>query len=163
VLKGLDKPIPPVATKGPAPSQEIVLNGEEVDILALPVPRYSPQDGGRYITPGIVVSEDPETGIPDIGHYRILLLTKNTFSYAAQPNHRWGKNLAKCAKLGVKPKAAVVIGCDPVLAYACQVQVPDDTDDWAMAGGLRGAPVELVKCKTNDLMVPATAEMVIEF
>ena len=163
VLAGLDKPIPPVEVKGQAPCQEVVLTGDDIDILKLPVPQYSPQDGGRYITPGVVVSTDPETGIPDIGHYRVLLLTKNTFSYAAQPNHRWGKHLAKCAKLGVKPKAAVVIGCDPVLAYACQVQVPDDTDDWALAGGLRGAPVELVKCKTNDLMVPATAEMVIEF
>ena len=55
-----------------------------------------------------------------------------------------------------------MIGVDPIIAYTCQVQVPDTTDDWALAGGLRGAPIELVKCKTCDVKVPATAEVVIE-
>ena len=127
------------------------------------MPQYSPKDGGPYITPGIVVSEDPETGVPDVGHYRFLILGKDTMSYSAQPFHRFGKNLAKCKKLGIVPKAALVIGVDPIIAYTCQVQVPDTTDDWALAGGLRGAPVELVKCKTCDVKVPATAEVVIEF
>ena len=61
------------------------------------------------------------------------------------------------------PKAALVIGVDPILAYTCQVQVPDDTNDWNVAGGLRGAPVELAQCITADLEVPATSEVVIEF
>ena len=117
----------------------------------------------RYITPGIVVSEDPETGVPDVGHYRFLILGKDTVSFSAQPFHRFGKNLAKCKKLGIVPKAALVIGVDPIIAYTCQVQVPDTTDDWALAGGLRGAPVELVECKTCDVKVPATSEVVIEF
>ena len=163
VLSGLDKPIPPVLVKGPAPCQDVVITGDDIDLTRLPVPQYSPKDGGPYITPGIVVSKDPETGVPDIGHYRVLILGKNTFSYSAQPFHRFGKNLAKCKKLGIVPKAALVIGVDPILAYTCQVQVPDDTNDWSLAGGFRGAPVELVRCKTSDLEVPATAEMVIEF
>jgi 4-hydroxy-3-polyprenylbenzoate decarboxylase/2,5-furandicarboxylate decarboxylase 1 len=65
--------------------------------------------------------------------------------------------------MGVTPKAALIIGVDPVLAYTCQVQVSDATNDWEIAGGLRGAPVELVRCKTCDIEVPATAEVVIEF
>src|SRR5262249_46543006 len=69
----------------------------------------------------------------------------------------------KCQKLGVTPRAALVIGVDPVLAYTCQVQATDTTNDWEVAGGLRGAPVELARCKTCDLDVPATAEVVIEF
>jgi 2,5-furandicarboxylate decarboxylase 1 len=109
------------------------------------------------------VSKDPETGIPDIGHYRFLVLDKNTLSYDAQPFHRFGKNISKCRRLGVVPRAAVVIGVDPVLAYTCQMQVPDTTNDWEIAGGIRGEPVELVRCKTIDLEVPATAEVVIEF
>ena len=72
-----------------------------------------------------MVSQDPETGVPDIGHYRFLILGKNTFSFSAQPFHRFGKNLAKCQKMGITPKAALVIGVDPILAYTCQVQVPD--------------------------------------
>ena len=163
VLAGLDKPIAPIMVKGPAPCHEVVIEGDDIDIRRLPVPQYSPKDGGPYITPGIVVSKDPETGVPDIGHYRVLILGKDTFSFSAQPFHRFGKNLAKCKKLGIVPKAALIIGVDPILAYTCQVQVPDDTNDWALAGGFRGAPVELTRCKTCDLEVPATSEFVIEF
>ena len=65
--------------------------------------------------------------------------------------------------MGVTPKAALIIGVDPILAYTCQVQVHDQTNDWAVAGGLRGAPVELTRCKTCDIEVPASSEVVIEF
>jgi 2,5-furandicarboxylate decarboxylase 1 len=163
VLTGLDNPIPPTAFAGKAPCQDEVITGEDIDIRRWPVPTYSPQDGGPYITPGIVVSKDPETGIPDIGHYRFLILGKDTVSFSAQPFHRFGKHLAKHKRLGSVPKAALVIGVDPILAYTCQVQVPDDTNDWNVAGGLRGAPVELAQCVTCDLEVPATSEVVIEF
>jgi 4-hydroxy-3-polyprenylbenzoate decarboxylase/2,5-furandicarboxylate decarboxylase 1 len=162
VLAGLDNPIAPTMTNGAAPCHEVVID-RDIDITRFPIPTYSPKDGGPYITPGIVVSKDPETGVPDIGHYRFLILGKDTFSFSAQPFHRFGKNLAKCQKMGVTPKAALVIGVDPILAYTCQVQVSDTTNDWEVAGGLRGAPVELARCKTCDLEVPATAEVVIEF
>src|SRR6266567_3181192 len=162
VLDGLENPIAPVVRNGGAPCHEVVIE-RDFDLTRFPIPTYSPKDGGPYVTPGIVVSKDPETGVPDIGHYRFLILGKDTFSFSAQPNHRFGKNLAKCQKMGVTPKAALVIGVDPVLAYTCQVQVPDTTNDWGIAGGLRGAPVELVRAKTCDIEVPATAEVVIEF
>jgi 2,5-furandicarboxylate decarboxylase 1 len=163
VLSGLDNPIAPKLSAAAAPCHEVLIEGRDIDITRFPIPTYSPKDGGPYITPGIVVSKDPETGIPDIGHYRFLILGKDRFSFSAQPNHRFGKNLAKCQRMGVTPKAALIIGVDPILAYACQVQVSDTTNDWEVAGGLRGAPVELTRCKTCDLEVPATAEVVIEF
>ncbi len=163
VLHGLDNPIPPRVIVGKPPCQDVVLTGGEIDLTRLPIPKYSPDDGGAYITAGIVVSVDPETGVPDIGHYRFLVLSKNTFSFSAQPFHRFGKNLAKYKRMGKKARAALVIGVDPVLAYTCQVQVSDTTDDWAVAGGLRGAPVDLARCVTSDLLAPATAEFVIEF
>ena len=163
VLAGLDKPIPPEFVNGAAPCHEVLIEGSAIDITRFPIPTYSPKDGGPYITPGIVVSKDPETGVPDIGHYRFLILGKDTFSFSAQPNHRFGKNLAKCQRMGITPRAALVIGVDPILAYACQVQATDTTNDWEVAGGLRGAPVELARCKTCDLEVPATSEVVIEF
>ena len=145
VLHGLDNPIPPTFAANGAPCHDEIIEGDAIDIRNFPVPQYSPKDGGPYITPGIVVSEDPETGVPDVGHYRFLILGKDTFSFSAQPFHRFGKNLAKCKKLGIVPKAALIIGVDPIIAYTCQVQVPDTTDDWALAGGLRGAPVELTQ------------------
>ncbi|MGZ8154495.1 MAG: UbiD family decarboxylase [Burkholderiales bacterium] len=162
VLAGLGNPVAPtLSSRGPC--HDVVITGRDIDITRFPIPQYSPKDGGPYITAGIVVSKDPENGIPDIGHYRFMLLGKDTMSFSAQPFHRFGKNLAKCQKMGVTPKAALVIGVDPILAYTCQVQVPDTANDWEIAGGLRGAPVKLTHCKTCDVEVPATSEVVIEF
>jgi 4-hydroxy-3-polyprenylbenzoate decarboxylase/2,5-furandicarboxylate decarboxylase 1 len=163
VLTGLDNPIAPRRFSGKPPCQEQTIAGDDIDLRRWPIPQYSPKDGGPYITPGIVVSQDPETGVPDIGHYRFLILGKNTVSFSAQPFHRFGKHLAKHRKAGTVPKAALVIGVDPILAYTCQVQVPDDTNDWNVAGGLRGAPVELARATQSDLEIPATAEVVFEF
>jgi 2,5-furandicarboxylate decarboxylase 1 len=98
VLDGLDNPIAPRMVKGPAPCHEVVITGDDIDINRFPIPTYSPKDGGPYITPGIVVSKDPETGVPDIGHYRFLILGKDTFSFSAQPFHRFGKNLANARR-----------------------------------------------------------------
>ncbi|HEY4261208.1 MAG TPA: UbiD family decarboxylase, partial [Schlesneria sp.] len=141
ILAGLARRIAPVVVED-APVHENILSGDAIDLTQLPVPRYSPDDGGPYITPGLVVSKDPETGIPDIGHYRFEVIDKTTLSYMAQPNHRFGKHIAKARRRGDKTfRAALVIGVDPILAYTGPIQVPDDTNDFEVAGGLRGAPV----------------------
>ena len=163
VLSGLDHPIAPVHVDGPAPCQEVVLTGADIDITKFPIPTYSPSDGGPFITAGIVVTTDPETGVTDIGHYRFQILGPDTMSFLAQPFHRFGKHIGKCRKLGIAPKAAILIGVDPILAYTCQVQSADTVNDWFVAGGLRGAPVELTRCRTIEESVPAHAEVVIEF
>ena len=163
ILNGLAHRIPPVVIED-APVHENVVLADDIDLSTLPVPKYSPDDGGPYITPGLVVSRDPETGVPDIGHYRFEIIDKQALSFLALPNHRFGKNLAKAVALGHKTfRAALVIGVDPMLAYTGPIQVPEDTNDFEVAGGLRGAPVELVKCRSIDLEVPAHAEFVIEF
>ncbi len=163
VLQGVDKPIGPSDFKGSAPCQEVVLTGDQIDLGKLPVPTYSPKDGGPYITAGIVVSENPETGIPDIGNYRFQIHGGKEMGLFSASNHRFGKNIAKATDMGVALHGAIVIGVDPVLAYSCQVQSSDATNDWFVAGGLRGSPVELVKAVSNDLKVPAYAEFIIEF
>ncbi len=163
LLSGLNRPIAPTLTSAAAPCHDVVLTGKDIDITRFPIPTYSPNDGGPYITAGIFVCKDPENGVTDIGHYRAQILGKDKFSFFAQPFHRFGKYLAKCRRLGVAAKGAMLVGVDPVLAYTCQVQTSDDTDDWHVAGGLRGAAVELARCKTVDLEVPATTEVVIEF
>lgn len=164
VHRGMSRPIDPRVTDlSEPPVHEVVLTGGEIDLGALPIPQYSERDGGRYITPGIVVSRDVEFDVFDLGHYRFQVMGKDTLSFLAQPFHRFGKNMQKAKDRGASFfEAAIVIGCDPVLAYTCQAQVPDSTDDYALAGGLRGEAVELVRCKTIDVMVPATAECVIE-
>jgi hypothetical protein len=122
---------------------ENVLTGDAVDLMKIPIPKYSPDDGGPCITAGItagiVASRDPETGVPDIGHYRFEVIDRTTLSFNALPNHRLGKHIAKARALGhTTYRAAIVIGVDPLLAYACPIQVPDDTDDYPVAGGPHG-------------------------
>jgi len=162
IMNGLAKPIPPI-TVTTGPTCENVLKGNDIDLSKLPIPKYSPLDGGPYITPGIVVSHDPETKITDLGNYRFEYIDKTTLSFLAQPSHRFGKNIAKAKKMGLKKyHAALVIGVDPILEYTCQFQSSDTTNDYDVAGGLRGAAVELIKCQMIDVVVPAASEFVLE-
>src|SRR3972149_1454788 len=108
-LSGLDKPVAPVMFSGKAPCQEVVLTGDAIDIRRFPIPTHSPKDGGPYITPSIVVSKDPETGVPDIGHYRFQVVGKDRLSFYALNFHRFGKNIAKCERLGVVLKGAILL------------------------------------------------------
>jgi 4-hydroxy-3-polyprenylbenzoate decarboxylase/2,5-furandicarboxylate decarboxylase 1 len=163
VLKGINNQVGPVDFKGTPPCQEVVLTGDAIDVTKLPVPTYSPKDGGAYITAGIVVSENPETGIPDIGNYRFQILGPREMGVFSASNHRFGKNIAHATAMGKELHGAVVIGVDPMTMFSCQVQSSDATNDWFVAGGLRGAPVELGRTVSNDLKVPARAEIVIEF
>jgi UbiD family decarboxylase len=162
VLRGMSTRIPPIVVAD-GPVHENILTGDAIDSSKLPIAKYSPDDGGRYITAGIIVSKDPETGIPDIGHYRFEVVDKQTFTFLALPNHRFARNMAKARSLGQTTfHAALLIGVDPVIAYTCPIQVPDGTNDFEVVGGMRGAALELVRCKTIDVEVPARAELVFE-
>jgi 4-hydroxy-3-polyprenylbenzoate decarboxylase/2,5-furandicarboxylate decarboxylase 1 len=162
ILHGMSTRIPPVVVAD-GPVHENVITGDAVDISKIPVAKYSPDDGGKYITAGIVVSKDPETGVPDIGHYRFEVVDTKTMTFLALPNHRFGRHIAKARRLGHKTyHAALLIGVDPAMAYTCPIQVPDGTNDFEVVGGMRGAALELVRCKTIDIEVPARAEMVFE-
>jgi 4-hydroxy-3-polyprenylbenzoate decarboxylase/2,5-furandicarboxylate decarboxylase 1 len=164
ILAGLAQRVAPRMCAGQAPAHDVVLTGPDADLTKLPIPTYSPDDGGPFITPGIVVSNDPETGVPDMGHYRFQILGPDTMSFLAQPFHRFGKHIVKARALGMtKYAAAIVLGVEPILAYTCTIQVPDGTNDFEVAGGLRGAPVELARARTIDVDVPAHSEIVIEF
>ena len=91
------------------------------------------------------------------------MIDNKTLSFLAQPNHRFGKHIEIAREKGLKTfQAALVIGVDPMIAYTCQFQLTDNTNDFDIAGGLRGSPVQLVQCKTIDLKVPAYAEFVLE-
>ena len=148
VLHGMSSRIPPVAVTD-APVHENVLTGDAIDTSKLPVAKYSPDDGGRYITAGIVVSKDPETGIPRIGHYRFEVVDKQTMTFLALPHHRFGRNLANCRLGHTTFPAALLIGVDPVIAYTCPMQVPDGTNDFEVVGGMRGAarPLQDHRCR----------------
>lgn len=154
------KPVKPVMVEG-GPVQENVLTGDEIDLYQFPVPKWNPLDGGRYImTSASVVTMDPESHVLNAGTYRGMISTEKTISVLLATSQGWGKHFVKYKNRGEEMPVAVVLGWDPTLFLAAST--PVNFPEYEMAGSLRGAPVELVKCRTSDLLVPATAEIVIE-
>ena len=158
---GLANPIDPVLVDS-GPCQEVVVEGADVDLTRLPIPTYSEQDPGAFITVGVEIAKDPETGIRNAGIYRMQLYGRNEMGLAAGPYSDFDAIRAKAERLGQRLELAVAIGVDPVIQLATQARVPYGVDELTIAGGLHGAPVELVKCRTVDLEVPATSEIVLE-
>ena len=146
-----------------APCQEVVITGDDVDLDAFPILKCWPLDAGRFITLPLVVSRDPATGSRNVGTYRMQVYDKRTTGMHWQ-SHKDG---AHHAREGVAQKeerldVAVALGGDPVSIWSGAMPLPPDIDEFVAAGFIRGKPVELVKCKTNDLEVPANAEIVLE-
>lgn len=158
MIEGVNNPIPPRFVDSGI-CQEVVCEGDAVDLYELPIPLYSEKDSAPYITMGVTISKDPETGTRNMGLYRNELKGKNRLGISAQTVR---VHLAKAEKKGKGVPVAIALGVDPALLIAAGYKAPYGMDEVALAGGLRGAPVELVKAKTSDLEVPATAEIVIE-
>jgi 4-hydroxy-3-polyprenylbenzoate decarboxylase len=142
-----------------AACQEVVLTGEEVDLGLLPVLQCWPLDAGRYITLPLVFTRHPETGRRNVGMYRLQVFDRNTTGMHWHLHKDAAEHYRRC---GGRLEVAVAIGTDPALTYAATAPLPSLVDELAFAGFLRGAPVQLVACKTVDLEVPAHAEIVLE-
>ena len=159
-LKRMANAMPKMTNK--APCQDIVLKGEEVDLGILPVLKCWPEDGGPFITLPVVFTRHPETGIRNVGMYRMQVYDKNTTGMHWH-THKGGAHHYRVAeRLGRDLPVAVAIGPDPAMTYAATAPLPDDIDEVLFAGFLRESPVELVKCVTVDLEVPATSQIVLE-
>ncbi|HUI16512.1 MAG TPA: UbiD family decarboxylase [Alphaproteobacteria bacterium] len=158
--EGLDRPIEPIMV-GNAPCQEVVVNGKDVDLSAIPYPLMHVRDGGPYISATCVVSKDPEYG-RNVGSYRLMYRTpKETGIDLVSPSDMrfyYQRQLERGKPLEI----AVAIGVHPFEMLAASYKAPIDMDEFWVAGGLHGAPVPLVKCKSVDLEVPADAELVLE-
>jgi UbiD family decarboxylase len=141
-----------------APCKEIVIRGKDVDLSKLPVPIFSEKDPAPFITLGLCISRDPKGG-KNTSIYRLQLKGRNRLGIMAQHLVR---QLMEAESIGKGLPIAIAIGTDPVLPLATQWMAPYGTDELALAGALRGAPVEVVKAETVDLEVPATAEIIIE-
>jgi len=146
------------------PVQENIIRGKDVDLFSLPVPRWNFRDGGRYInTSSGVVTMDPETKVMNIGTYRGMIGTRNTIPTLLLASQHWGHHFSKYKRLGQEMPVAVVYGWDPTLFIASTAQLTHPGySEYETTGSLAQAPVELVKCQTSDLWVPASAEIVIE-
>jgi 4-hydroxy-3-polyprenylbenzoate decarboxylase len=143
-----------------APCQEVVRPDGGLD--ELPILTTWPEDGGPFITLPLVITRDPETGMRNIGTYRMQVYDRRTTGMHWQ-RHKGGAQHHRVAeRLGQRMEVAVALGADPVLTYAATAPMPEGLDELMLAAVLGKRRVELVKCRTLDLEVPANAQIVLE-
>ena len=164
VVRALGNPLPPEIVKT-APAQEVVLK-EGFDLTKLlPALHHTRDDAGRFITAGIVIVKDPETGIYNASYHRLQLLgpdrTALKLDLGRHLRFAWERAKAR----GIDLPVVVCIGTDIALHYTAATmgsQMPEHADELAAAGGLAGRPMPVVKAVTQDLLVPAETEIVLE-
>lgn len=142
--------------------KEVIIKGDDVDLTKLPVPIYSELDAGPYLTAGVEVGKHPGTGIQNVSMHRRLILDKNRTTILARVPQHLGMMITAAENEGKSLPIATVIGVEPAFTIASNSQAPEGIDETYIAGGFRGSPMELVKCETIDVEVPANAELVIE-
>ena len=154
-----------------APCHEVVITGKELigegkGLDTLPIPISTPgYDAAPYFTATNCVTKDPETGIQNIGTYRAGLKSSNRLGVRMSSRTGGAGGYAhwvKYQKRGEKMPVAFVIGCPPHVAFMGPQKLPRTIDEIDVAGGLAGEPIQIVKCKTSDLLVPSQSELVIE-
>ena len=144
--------------------KEVVQTGSDVNLFDFPILKCWPQDGGRFITFPLVFTRNPETGKRNVGMYRMQIYDERTTGMHWQTQKHGAEHFrrAKAKNPEGRIPVSVVIGADPATALAGMLPIPPDLDEMMFAGFLRREPVEMVTCETNDLEVPANAEIVLE-
>jgi UbiD family decarboxylase len=141
---------------------EVVVQGNELDAGSLPISRHFEKDAGRYIGSGILVCKDPDTGVRNLSYQRLQLKGPCRFGASLHSRGHIWEHLQRCAARRRNLEVAIVIGVHPAINLAAGAKVAMEVDELEVAGALLGRPVELVKCKTIDVEVPAQAEFVLE-
>jgi 4-hydroxy-3-polyprenylbenzoate decarboxylase len=131
-------------------------------LLNLPILKCWPLDGGRFITLPCVVTKDPDTGERNVGMYRIQIYDDHTTGMHWQLQKVGARHGRRYYETGTRMPVAIFIGGDPMFPFAATAPMPDGLDEFLLAGYLRKKSVEMIKCETNDLEVPANADFVIE-
>ncbi len=154
---------PQVVKKSEASCKEVTLSGVDLFADPFPVPKWHLLDRGRELgTLHGVISKDPETGWTNFGTYRNEILEKDKLGCLVIPYRHIGLHWAKWKKVGKPMPVAVAIGLDPYLTLTAVSAVPAGVDEYEIAGGLKGSPIEVVRAETSDLLVPAASEIIIE-
>jgi 4-hydroxy-3-polyprenylbenzoate decarboxylase len=142
--------------------QEVVKT-DNFSLLDFPILKCWPEDGGRFITLPLVFSRNPDTGKRNCGMYRMQVFDERTAGMHWQTHKQGAEHYRRMGVLGrTRMDVAVAIGADPASMYSAILPLPPDLDEMMIAGFLRQSPVEMVKCRTCDLEVPANAEIVLE-
>ncbi len=159
--RAIANPVPPKSvTSGPV--KDVIKIGDDIDLSELPIPTFFELDSGAFITGAISITRHPETGVANVGVYRGLVMDKHKLSMNASTFSDLRKIYKASEDRGEELAMAIVIGVEPAVLAAAISKPPPGLSELDVAGGLKGAPVELVKCETNDLLVPANSEIVIE-
>ena len=157
---GIDNPIQP-KTVETAAHKQVVQTGADVDLFKLPVPMSSIYDGGPMITAGVTIARDPEYGI-NSGIYRFMVKEKNLTGIDIVTPNNMRLFAQRACEAGRPCPISISIGTHPFEIMGSGFRAPLGTDEMAVAGGIRGAPVELAQCETIDLPCLADAEIVLE-
>ena len=146
------------------PCKEIVRKGSDVNLLDFPILKCWPQDGGRFITFPLVFTKNPESGKRNVGMYRMQIYDQHTTGMHWQTQKHGAEHFrrARAANPEGRIPVSVAIGADPATTLGGILPIPPDLDEMMFSGFLKREPVELVKCETNELEVPANAEIVLE-
>ncbi|WP_246009476.1 UbiD family decarboxylase [Brevibacillus fluminis] len=155
-------PIPPKEVAS-APCKENKCLGDEVDLMSLPVPYLHVGDGGRYInTYGILIVQSPDGSWVNWSITRVMLHDKRTMAGVIVPSQHIGKIYEQWKALGQSMPFALCLGVDPGIAMIAGYPLPDGANEADLLGGWYGQPLEVVRCETHHLLVPASSEIVIE-
>lgn len=161
VLEATDNPIASLVVNG-GPTKEVINIGDDVDVYELPVPTFFEDDTGPFITGAVGITRNPSNGVLNVGCYRGLIVDKNKISINASTFSDLRRFYQVAEEAGEDMHIALAIGVHPALMMAAASKTPNDISEFDVASALAGQPLELVKCETSDLLVPADAEIVIE-
>ncbi|MBI2270301.1 MAG: menaquinone biosynthesis decarboxylase [Bacteroidetes bacterium] len=150
----------PKMIRGKGECQEVIM--KDPDITKFPVMKCWPEDGGRFITLPVINTKDPNTGIRNVGMYRMQVFSPKLTGMHWHKHKVSAGHFNEYKKLGIKMPVAVALGGDPAYTYAATAPLPPNVDEYMLAGFLRKKRVELVKCLTQDIHVPADADIIIE-
>ena len=153
---------PKIVSSNQALCQEIIYSGDDVDLEKLPILQCWPSDAGRFITFPIVINRSIDRKLRNVGLYRMQVYDKKTTGMHWHIHKDGAHFFHDFRKENKVMECAVAIGADPTVCYAASAPLPYGIDEFLFAGFIRKSPVPLVKCKTVDLEVPATAEIVLE-
>ena len=151
---------PKLVSTGPV--KEIIIKGDDVDLTKMPILTYCEKDSGPFLIPAADIAKHPETGIQNVTIGRRKVLDQNRTALRAAPQSHMEQIITAGEDKGQGVGVATVLGAPPELTIASQVKAPMGVDETEIAGAFRGEPLEVVKCETIDVEVPANAEVIIE-
>jgi len=153
--------VKPVVVPDP-PFRHRTLTGPAMDLASLPIPRYFPGDAGRYLTAGMLVARDPDTGVETEGYHRFQLKGRDRMGVSLHSRRRMFEYQRRAEAKGQALPCAIVLGLHPLVSMGSLAYPPADVGKFEVVGGLLGEPLQVAPCATIDLHVPASAEIVIE-